>query len=136
MAVVSLASNLAKNPAAKIYAKMLSDCINDIRLDGRLGKLGGFERSPQACDSCIRKAHIKMAHEEPWPRGKPQPFRSSDNFLIYCHHYDVSDHYHIIAIVTPDAHKKADGMLFNICEYAEKHFHCLNSKELLTLETF
>lgn len=136
MAVVSLASYLSTNSSAKKYAAILSDCINGIRLDGRLGKLGGFERNAQACASGIRKAHIKMPNEKSWEHGKAQPFRSSDNFLIYCHHHDASDHYHIIAIVTPDAHSRIDKMLFGICEYAEKNFHCLNSRELKDLEVF
>lgn len=136
MAVVSLAGYLSADPAANKYAKILSDCINGIRLDGRLGKLGGFERNAQACSSGIRKAHIKMPHESPWPGNKAQPFRSSDNFLIYCHHHDTSDHYHIIAIVSPDGHSRIDKMLYGICEYAEENFHCLNSRELSSLQVF
>lgn len=136
MAVVSLADYLSSNPAAKKYAKILSDCINGVRIDGRIGKIGGFERNPAACASEIRKAHIRMPSEQPWHHAKEQPFRSSDNFLIYCHHHEISDHYHIIAIVTPDAHAKIDKMLFGICEYAEKNFHNLNSRELKELQTF
>ena len=136
MAVVSLAAYLSTNTTAKKYAKMLSDCINDVRLDGRMGKLGGFERNSQASSSGIRKAHIRMPSDKPWSSGKPQPFRSSDNFLVYAHHHAESGHYQIIAIITPDAHAKADKMLFGICEYAENNFHCLNARELAKLETY
>ena len=136
MDVVSLATHLSSDPIAKKYAKMLSCALNEVSLDGRMGKLGGFERNKSAALSGIRKAHIRMPWEQPWGKRVPQRLRSSDNFLIYCSHNLIDNHYQIIQIVSPDGHSRIDSMLPAIIDFAESNFHCLSGREIQELETY
>ncbi len=43
------------------------------------------------------------------------------------------DYYQIIAIITPDAHARADALIPYLAELAETHFHQLDISELKNL---
>lgn len=133
MAEVCIHSSIANNQTVQGYARELSNYLNGVSLSGRLGKNGGFERNNAATQSGIMKIHIKIPGEVHWGTDEKQRYRTSNNYLVYARHWDFSDKYQIIAIITPDAHERIDGLLPDIIEIAENSFHKLNQTQLAQL---
>lgn len=130
MAQVCIHPNIADNLTVQGYARELSSFLSGVSLSGRLGKNGGFERNTAATASGIMKIHIKAPGEEFWRSQQRQTQRISDNYLVYARHWDMNNLYQVIAIVTPDAHARIDGLLPGIIKAAEAAFHDLNESQL------
>ncbi len=130
MAKVCIHPGIADNPTVQGYARELSSFLNGVSLSGRLGKNGGFERNTSATASGIMKMHIKVPGEGFWNPRQRQAQRTSDNYLVYARHWDMIDLYQVIAIVTPDAHARIDGLLPDIIKAVEESFHDLNENQL------
>lgn len=133
MAGVCIHPSIADNQTVQGYARELANYLNGVSLSGRLGKNGGFERNNAATRSGIMKIHIKIPGEAHWVIGEAQRYRTSNNYLVYTRHWDFSEIYQIIAIVTPDAHERIDGLLPDIIRIAEHDFHALNEEQLKEL---
>lgn len=133
---VCLHPSLADNKTAQGYAKEFSAYLNGESISGRLGKNGGFERNTEATRSGIMKMHIKIKGEGFWSSRLSQEKRTSNNFLVYVRHWDHIERYQILAIVTPDAHERIDGLLPNLIKTAEKCFHDLNDAQLKNLKYY
>lgn len=133
MASVSLHESLSGNATFEGYARELTDYLNGVSLSGRLGKNGGFERNKRATESGILKIHIKVPGESFWDSSVIQRHRTSNNYLVYARHWDFSDIFQIIAIVTPDAHERIDGLLPGIVQVVERDFQDLNERQLSQL---
>ena len=136
MAKVSIHSSLANNSLIETYAKDLSLFLNEISLSGMIGRNGGFERNMAAQSSGVMKVHVKIPEEPAWPASVRQISRTSDNYLVYARHWDYSDYFQIIALISPDAHKMADRLLPKIIDIADKDFHDLNLSQLNALTTY
>ncbi|MBP1034038.1 type II toxin-antitoxin system YafO family toxin [Serratia fonticola] len=115
------------------YARELSLYLNDLSLSGRMGRNGGFERNTAAQTSGVLKIHIKVPGEPFWPASVRQINRTSDNYLVYVRHWEEPETFQIIAVITPDAHDRANSMLPALIKIAEDDFHCLNQHQLLSL---
>ncbi len=130
MVKVSLHRSLESYSVMQGFARELSLYLNGLSLSGRLGRNGGFERNANAQSSGILKIHFKAPGEGFWPSSARQTDRTSDNYMVYVRHWDDIDTFQIIAVITPDAHAKADAMLPDIIDIAESDFHSLNSLQL------
>ncbi|WP_024913486.1 type II toxin-antitoxin system YafO family toxin [Chania multitudinisentens] len=133
MARVCLHRSLASIPVMQGYARELSLYLNGLSLSGRLGRNGGFERNAKSQSSGILKIHFKAPGEGFWSSSVRQIDRTCDNYMIYVRHWDDADIFQIIAVITPDAHARADAMIPDIIEIAELDFHSLNSSQLQEL---
>ncbi|MBJ3816657.1 hypothetical protein F9C28_17495 [Shimwellia pseudoproteus] len=60
----------------------------------------------------------------------PQVKRTSNNYLVYVRHWDFNEKFQLIAIITPDAHERIDGLLPDIIRIAESDFHDLNESQI------
>lgn len=136
MAEVYLHPSLAQDITVQGYARELSDYLNGTALSGRLGKNGGFERNNAAIQSSILKIHIKVPGETLWNAADVQRYRTSNNYLVYARHWDLTQKFQIICIVTPDAHQRIDGLLPSIIKIAEDGFHSLNEEQLNQLTCY
>lgn len=130
MAEVYIHPSIAQNVTVQGYARELSDYLNGTALSRRLGKNGGFERNNAATQSGILKIHIRIPGEALWGVADVQRYRTSNNYLVYARHWDFTDKFQIISIVTPDAHERIDGLLPDIIKIAENDFHSLNQTQL------
>ncbi|HHI2551372.1 TPA: type II toxin-antitoxin system YafO family toxin [Klebsiella aerogenes] len=133
MVYVSLSNDLPFNEAAQAYARMLAEFLSTERPGPFFGNLGRFERNVSATQSGIWKLHLRLTDEGGWPASQKQSERKSDNFLIYAQHWDCRDHYQILAILSPDAHKQADKVLPSLISNVEKDFHSLSERDLKSL---
>lgn len=133
MAKVCIHSSLASNETIQGYARELSAFLNGDSLSGRIGKNSGFERNHSATSCGIIKAHIKIPGAGFWPANLPQKNRTSNDYLVYVRHWDFSDTFQILAVITPDAHERIDGLLPTLVDIAEKSFHDLNDAQLKAL---
>lgn len=130
MAKVCIHQSIANNQTIQGYATELSNYLNGTSVSGRLGKNGGFERNSSATASGILKIHIKAPGEAHWSSNIQQRHRTSDNYLVYARHWSRTELFQVIALVTPDAHARIDGLLPNIINITEKHFQDLNDSQL------
>lgn len=135
-ASVFLHPSLEGNNTAIGYAKELSDYLNRVSLSGRIGKDGGFERNAQATSSGVMKIHIKIPGEGFWSSSLRQSLRTSDNYLVYAMHWDDPGKFMVIAIITPDAHARIDGLLPSIIKITEKDFHSLTMSDFKVLKFY
>lgn len=133
MAKVSIHSSLENYAVIQGFARELSLYLNGLSLSGRLGRNGGFERNANAQSSGILKIHFKAPGEGFWQTSVRQTDRTSDNYIVYVRHWDDVEAFQIIAVITPDAHAKADAMLPDIIEIAESDFHSLGHSQLQDL---
>ncbi|QIE96388.1 hypothetical protein G5574_05165 [Pantoea stewartii] len=130
---VCIHPSLANNSTVQGYARELSAYLNGASVSGRLGKNGGFERNTNATQSGILKIHIKIPGSGYWPTNLSQVKRTSNDYLVYVRHWDYNEKYQILAIITPDAHERIDGLLPDLIKIAEKCFHDLNDNQLKQL---
>lgn len=133
MARVCIHSSLSDIPVIQGYARELSLYLNNLSLSGRLGRNGGFERNNNAQSSGILKIHFKAPGEGFWDRAVRQVDRTCDNYIIYARHWDDTETFQIIAVITPHAHAKADAMLPDIIQIAESDFHSMSDSQLQSL---
>ncbi|MFU2074807.1 type II toxin-antitoxin system YafO family toxin [Gallibacterium anatis] len=102
------------------------------------GHYGGFERNTQAEESGIKKLHVALGKKDfllkTW-RFADGDKRTCDNFLVYVRHWVYSDYFHIIAIITPNAHANADKLIHGIIEQAEV-FHANGLPDLQKIPYF
>lgn len=80
MAKVSITGELRHLAAAHKYAQMLADYISKGSQFWCFGSLGGFERNYDAMAANIRKIHLKLPGDKPWPTEASLSERTCDNF--------------------------------------------------------
>uniref|UniRef100_UPI0035C6BE94 type II toxin-antitoxin system YafO family toxin n=1 Tax=Serratia quinivorans TaxID=137545 RepID=UPI0035C6BE94 len=136
MVKVSITKDLYKLAAAHKYASMLAEYLSNGTKYWCFGSHGGFERNYQAMAANIRKIHLKLPGERPWPPEFTSSQRTCDNFLVYAQHYYDDEHFQILAIISPDAHQLSDVMLPRIITLAETSFIELSPDELASLKTY
>ncbi|ENL3124946.1 type II toxin-antitoxin system YafO family toxin [Escherichia coli] len=136
MAKVSITGELRHLAAAHKYAQMLADYISKGSQFWCFGSLGGFERNYDAMAANIRKIHLKLPGDKPWPPEASLSERTCDNFLVYAQHLYIDEHYQILAIISPNAHQQADSMLPQLIKLAEETFIELPPDELEKLKTY
>ncbi|MGR7271949.1 type II toxin-antitoxin system YafO family toxin [Klebsiella aerogenes] len=136
MAKVSITRELYHLAAAHKYAKMLSDYLSNDARFWCFGALGGFERNYDAMAANIRKIHLKLPGDRPWPPEASLSERTCDNYLVFAQHLFYDEHYQILAIISPNAHQQADSMLPRLIKLAEDTFHELPHDELDKLKTY
>lgn len=136
MPIVTITPQFKTNSVYQKYAAKLSAVLNDCSISGYVGKFADFRNSAIARQSFIEKVHIRTPNEKPWGKEIRQAVRVSDNFLVFCKHCIHDDYYQILAIITPDAHARADGLLSVLADMAETHFHSLSLNKLSELEQF
>lgn len=136
MAKVSITGELCHLAAAHKYAQMLADFLSNGSQYWCFCSLGGFERNYDAMAANIRKIHLKLPGDKPWPPDAPLSARTCDNFLVFAQHLYDDEHYQILAIINPDAHQRVDAMLPRLVRLAEEKFIELSSDELARLKTY
>ncbi|MBE2899020.1 type II toxin-antitoxin system YafO family toxin [Pasteurellaceae bacterium 20609_3] len=129
---VIIHSDLQRDPFVEKIAVGIALFHDTGRYPDFLGHYGQFENNPQAMDSLINKIHIALYREE-WTlrtwRHRNGYNRTSDNFVIYARHFFFSNHYLILNIVSPNAHKEIQRLLPNLINKAES-FHRLTLEEI------
>lgn len=134
---ISIIVDAAADPLENFFAKALANYKNRGKVSSYLGKLGGFERDPQANLSGIYKAHIRIPGEdEPWSSSMQIHRRVSDNFLIFSIHNTYPVHIQIIAIIKPNGHERVKRLLPAIISLTEKRFQSLNERQLNSLACY
>lgn len=136
MVKVSITEGLYKLAAAHMYAKMLAETISNDTPYWCFGSHGGFERSYEAMSANIRKIHLKLPGDKPWPPEYSQSQRTCDNYLVYAKHLYNDEHYQIIAIISPNAHDQIDSILPSIIKLVEETFSEISQEELDELKIY
>lgn len=136
MAKVSITEKLQKHAAAHRFAQNLAKNLANETQFWCFGSHGGFEKNYNAMAANIRKIHVKLEGDAPWPAEFSLSERTCNNFLVYAQHLYEDEHYQILALVSPDAHQVIDKMLPSIIELAEETFIDLPSDELSKLKTY
>lgn len=73
----------------------------------------------------VKQAELRHVHiidvNIVWPPRKPHPKRTSDKHLVYCTGYMEKNCYLLIAVLNPEAHKKAfdRSLMLNMAKTAE-----------------
>ena len=133
MVSVSICSELQYSQPVQNYARLLAAWLGRGELSGLLGNNGQFERNSKAISSGIFKIHVRLPVDKPWPASQRQQSRTSNNYLIYAQHWDYRNYFHIIALISPDAHERAASVLPAVIKIVEEEFQCLNERELNSL---
>ncbi|EIX9337709.1 TPA: type II toxin-antitoxin system YafO family toxin [Klebsiella pneumoniae] len=136
MVRVSITSGLYQQSAAHRYAKMLAQTISNETQYWCFGSHGGFERSYEAMAANIKKIHLKLPGDKPWPPEYSLSQRTCDNYLVYAKHLYNDEHYQIVAIISPNAHDQIDSLLPSIIKLVEDTFSELPQAELDQLKTY
>jgi len=132
----SITECLYQQGAAHKYAKMLAETISNSAQYWCFGSHGGFERSYEAMAANIKKIHLKLPEDKPWPPEYSLSQRTCDNYLIYTKHLYNDEHYQILAIISPNAHEQIDSMLPAIIKLVEENFSEMPQNELDKLKTY
>ena len=135
MIKVSITAALMNKGAAHRYAQNLAEHLSLGKQFWCFGSHGGFERNYEAMAANIRKIHVLLEGDKPWPTHLTISERTCNNFLIYAHHFYDDEHYQILAIISPDAHSRADAMLPDLIKLAEAFIE-LPPDELAKLKTY
>ncbi len=98
------------------------------------GRDAPFERNRAAMDEKIRHLHFCFRSEWTikWQR-KTQYHRTSDNFIIYVPHWRFDNWFCILAVITPEAHRRINNLLPQIIQKAQ-WFNQLGKDELIQLD--
>lgn len=135
MIKVSITNALMNKGAAHRYAQNLAESLSLGKQFWCFGSHGGFERNYEAMAANIRKIHVLLEGDKPWPANYSISERTCNNFLIYAHHLYEDDHFQILALISPDAHARVDAMLPEIIKLAEAFIE-LPLSELEKLKTY
>lgn len=84
----------------------------------------------------IKKIHLKLPGDKPWPPEYSLSQRTCDNYLVYAKHLYNDEHYQIVAIISPNAHDQIDSLLPSIIKLVEDTFSELPQAELDQLKTY
>lgn len=136
MVKVSITEGLFQQAAAHRYAQMLAETISNGTAYWCFGSHGGFERSYEAMAANIRKIHLKLPGDKPWPPEYSPSKRTCDNYLVYAKHLYNDEHYQILAIISPNAHEQIDSLLPSIIKLVEETFSEIPQEELDKLKTY
>lgn len=84
-----------------------------------LGHKGKFENNPRA-DSLnkIHIANIGGLLSDNWKSQKGYK-RTSNHFVVYAEHWNLDDCFHILDVVTPNAHQRIDSLITALIDKAE-----------------
>ena len=137
-AIVSIHPNLLHLPYLDKIAIGLALYHDTGKYPDFLGHAGGFEENPRAKDSQLHKIHIAL-YAKDWSlstwRKRNGYNRCCDNFIIYVRHFFEDNHFCILDILTPDAHKTVNAKLATYIDMAED-FHSLSQYELGQLTAY
>ncbi|UIW10334.1 toxin [Flyfo siphovirus Tbat2_3] len=136
MVRVSVTEGLYRLGAAHKYAAMLAEFLSKGTQYWCFGSDGGFERSYEAMAANIKKIHLKLDGDPPWPPGCSLSQRTCDNYLVYAKHLYNDEHYQLLAIISPNAHSRIDSMLPAIIRLVEDTFSEISEEELGRLKTY
>lgn len=136
MVRVSITDGLYQQAAAHKYAMMLAETISNETQYWCFGSHGGFERSYEAMAANIKKIHLKLPGDKPWPAEYSISQRTCDNYLVYAKHLYNDEHYQIVAIISPNAHDQIDLMLPAIIKLVEDTFSEIPQDALDKLKTY
>lgn len=107
MVKVSIYGKIEFPAVAEKYAKLLKNWKEEGVLPSVFGYEGAWEQSGPLVASYVSKIHIRLPEEKPWPKEMPAPARKSNSYLVYARHWADANNYHIISIMSPDAHRMA-----------------------------
>lgn len=117
-------------------AEPLFQYFNGEMLPHFIGRDAPFERNRAASELDIRHLHFIYLNEITPQWIKRDAFRrTSDNFLIYTRHWRFTQLHCVLAVVTPEAHQRINGLLPQLIRQAE-WFHNLGQDELQQLSWF
>lgn len=136
MPKVSITKGLQNQAAAHRFAQNLAHNLANDTQFWCFGSHGGFERNFDAMAANIRKIHVKLEGDTPWPAECSISERTCNNYLVYAQHLYDDEHYQILALISPDAHQVIERMLPSIIKLAEETFIELPSAELDKLKTY
>lgn len=136
MAKVSITEKLQHKAAAHRFAQNLAQNLASDTQFWCFGSHGGFEKNYDAMAANIRKIHVKLEGDTPWPPEYSLSERTCNNYLVYAQHLYEDEHYQILALISPDAHQVIDRMLPSIIKLAEETFIELPLEELNKLKTY
>lgn len=112
------------------FTQALKEYFNQQSLPDFLGRDAPFERNRAACDEQIRHIHFCFINEiTPQWLKRSQFQRTSDNFIIYTRHWRFDKLCCVLAVITPDAHRRIDNLLTQLIMQA-KWFNKLGRDEL------
>lgn len=100
-----------------------------------LGHYGKLENNPRARD--LHKIHIANIGgllSDNW-KSKRGYNRTSDHFVIYCHHWNYSKCFHILAVITPNAHQRIDSLITELIDKAEA-FNAMTKAQIEQLPSY
>ncbi len=136
MAKVSITSGLYKLGAAHKYAQCLAHYLQNDTPYWCFGSHGGFEKNYDAMAANIRKIHVKLDGEKPWPTSFSRSERTCNNYLVYTQHLYFHEHFQIIGLIYPNnAHEMADILLPGLIVLAEEFIEC-DKSHLDKLKTY
>ncbi|WP_446834116.1 type II toxin-antitoxin system YafO family toxin [Testudinibacter sp. P27/CKL/0425] len=103
-----------------------------------MGHYGQFENNAQAMASNINKMHIALCSQDmtlrTWQRRNGHN-RTADNFVIYTEHFLHDKYFQILAVLSPEAHRRINTLLPSYINQAEQ-FHRLSETQLNSLPYF
>lgn len=100
-----------------------------------LGHYGRFEHNPRAEDIYkIHVADIGGLLSENW-KSKRGYNRTSDHFVVYSQHWFLRERFHILAVVTPNAHQRIDSLITALIDKAEA-FNAMTKAQIEQLPSY
>lgn len=100
-----------------------------------LGHKGKFENNPKA-DS-LHKMHIANIGgltSENWQSERGYK-RTSDHFVVYSEHWAIEGAFHILDVVTPNAHQRIDSLITTLIDKAEA-FNVMTKAQIAELTAY
>lgn len=123
-------------PEHQILLSELFDFLDKNQPTQLLGRNARFERNRAACDEDIFHIHFCFPSEvNPQWLQKDIYYRTSDNFIIYTKHWRFDKLCCVLAVITPEAHQRIDGLLPKLIQEAQ-YFNGLGKDDLLELTWF
>lgn len=100
-----------------------------------LGHKGKFENNPRA--ESLHKMHIANIGgllSDNWKSQRGYN-RKSNHFVIYSEHWDLDGRFHILDVVTPNAHQRIDSLIADLIDKAEA-FNAMTKAQIDQLKSY
>lgn len=126
----------------------INDC-NTLVYPTQLGKWGRLGESTnrgiinrEQYNSLIFKIHIALKDDDfksPKWKYKTDEFRTSDNYVLYVKHPEISDCILILGIISPDAHHRIEtdeSLMKKLIDVANDFIDLDNEDEIIACDSF
>ena len=109
---VSVHRDLSNYPAIKLLAKDFSGYKRNILVPDYFGRDGDYLRPKECCEEGVWHLHLCETTPPPdtWTCIRNLFSRKSDIHLVYCCGFYDPNHYLLITVLTPDAHRQANNI--------------------------